>query len=127
MLQERVQLMLKNGFKGVSNADVLANPDSYFVNNFWASVDTEHYGHIKGAYRLLPLSIGDNTIMNLDPNKEIVTYCWTGQTSSIVTAYLNVIGYNATSLKFGCNGMIYSALESHKYAPPSVDLPVVTE
>jgi rhodanese-related sulfurtransferase len=64
---------------------------------------------------------------NIDPDKTVVTYCWTGQTSSMVTAYLNVIGYNAVSLKFGANGMIYSNLESHKFVTPTVDLPIVTE
>jgi len=43
----------------------------------------------------------------------------------MVTAYLNVLGYNATSLKFGANSMIYSELESHKFVAPTVDYPVV--
>ena len=64
---------------------------------------------------------------NYDPEKTAVTYCWTGQTSSMVTAYLNVIGYNAVSLKFGANSMIYDNLESHQFVTPTVSLPVVTE
>jgi 3-mercaptopyruvate sulfurtransferase SseA len=35
------------------------------------------------------LSVGE--INNLDPSKTVVTYCWTGQTSSMITAYLNVL------------------------------------
>ena len=50
----------------------------------------------------------------------------TGQTSSMITAYLNVVGYDAVSLKFGSNNMIYPTLESHKFATPTVDLPLVT-
>jgi rhodanese-related sulfurtransferase len=61
---------------------------------------------------------------NLDPSKEVVTYCWTGQTSSMITAYLSVLGYNTVSLKFGANGMIYDDLESHKFSTPAVDLPL---
>ena len=127
MLAERVQLLLTGGFKGVANADVLANPAGFFINNYWGESDTEHYGHIEGSYRINPLSFAAGTIKNLDPNNSVVTYCWTGQTSSMVTAYLTVLGYDAKSLKFGCNGMIYSELEGHTYSPPSVDLPVVTE
>lgn len=127
MLQARVQFMLSEGFKGVTNTDVLNNPEDYFINNYWAEADVEHYGHITGAYRVMPLSIENGEIKNIDPTKTAVTYCWTGQTSSMVTAYLNVIGYNAVSLKFGANGMIYTDLESHKFVTPTVDLPVITE
>ncbi len=127
MLQERIQYMLQEGFKGISNSDVLANPSGYFINNFWAETDTDKYGFIEGAYRIFPMTLQNGEFENLDPEKTIVTYCWTGQTSSMVTAYLTVMGYDAKSLKFGVNGMIYSQLEGHKFVQPSVDLPVVTE
>lgn len=123
ILAERVTAMLSGGFKGVVNADVLTAPANYHINNYWAATDVEHYGHIAGAYRTNPLTIANITA--LDPSSTVVTYCWTGQTSSMVTAYLSVLGYDAASLKFGTNGMIYSELESHKYTVPAVDLPVV--
>lgn len=116
ILAERVTYMLTNGFKGVANADVLTTPSNYFINNFWAATDVEHYGHITGAYRVSPLTIVNGEVNNLNPDKPVVTYCWTGQTSSMVTAYLNVIGYDALSLKFGTNGMIYDDLASHKWS-----------
>lgn len=125
MLAARVQTMLTNGFKGVNNVDVLDNPSNYFINNFWAQTDVDTYGHIDGAYRIMPLSLTVGEMNNLDPSKKIVTYCWTGQTSSMITAYLNVIGYDAVSLKFGANGMIYSDLHSHQYVTPTIDLPIV--
>ncbi len=115
ILAERVDAMLAGGFKGIANADVLANPANYFINNYWAATDVDHYGHIAGAYRINPLTIAGEEIFNLDPEKTIVTYCWTGQTSSMITAYLTVLGYDAKSLKFGTNGMIYENLESHKW------------
>ena len=127
LLEEMVQKMLDNGFKGVANGDVLADPSTYFINNYWAAEDYDHYGSINGAFRISPLSIDPNFMKNYDPDKTAVTYCWTGQTSSMVTAYLNVIGYNAVSLAYGTNGMIYSVLESHKFVTPTVSLPVVTE
>lgn len=126
ILEERVNAMIIGGFKGVSASDVLTTPSNYFINNYWAEADVDHYGHIAGAYRILPLSLENNEIANLDPDATICTYCWTGQTSSMVTAYLNVIGYNAVSLKFGSNSMIYPSLESHQFVTPTVDLPLVT-
>jgi len=128
ILAERITYMLTNGFKGITAADVLTAPSGYFVNNYWAAADVETYGHISGAYRINPLTIEGGEINNLNPDKTIVTYCWTGQTSSMVTAYLNILGYNATSLKFGTNGMIYDALAaSHQWvSSESKDFPLVT-
>jgi rhodanese-related sulfurtransferase len=125
MLAARVQLMLDNGFKGVENTAVLNTPSNYFINLFWDQADVDTYGHIAEAYRIKPLSLSVGEINNLDPDKTVVTYCWTGQTSSVITAYLNVIGYDARSLTFGSNGMIYSNLTGHKFTTPTVDLPVV--
>jgi rhodanese-related sulfurtransferase len=127
MLTERVTYMTTNGFQGVPSADVLASPTDYFINNYWAETDLDHYGHINSAFRILPLSIANDEFKYYDPSKTAVTYCWTGQTSSMVTAYLTVLGFNAKSLKFGANSMIYSTLESHKFVQPTVDLPVVTD
>lgn len=127
ILENQVELVLENGFQGINSTDVLADPSAYFINNYWDQVDVDHYGHIADAYRVKPLSIENDEMKNMDPSKTLVTYCWTGQTSSMVTAYLNVIGYNAKSLKFGANNMIYTELESHQFVTPTVDLPVVTE
>ncbi len=111
ILEERVAVLLDGGFKGISAIDVLNNYGDYFINNFWAQADVDLYGHIKGAYRISPINL-----VNFDPSKTIVTYCWTGQTSSIITAYLTVLGYDAKSLKFGANGMIHSALQTHQWS-----------
>ncbi|RUT79947.1 rhodanese-like domain-containing protein [Ancylomarina longa] len=127
ILEERVESMISGGFKGVSATDVLTNPTNYFINNFWAQADVDHYGHIVGAHRINPLSIENGEIANIDPDATVVTYCWTGQTSSMVTAYLNVLGYNALSLKFGANSMIYPNLEVHKFVTPTTDLPLSTD
>lgn len=125
ILAARVAAMLGGGFKGVANTAVLDNPADYFVNNYWAATDVEAYGNVSGAYRISPLTIENGEILNINATKQVVTYCWTGQTSSMVTAYLSVLGYNAASLKFGTNGMIYDDLHSHQYTVPTVDLPLV--
>ncbi|RLD38239.1 MAG: hypothetical protein DRI83_02770, partial [Bacteroidetes bacterium] len=104
ILAERVDEMLANGFSGIANGDVLGNPTEYFINNYWAAEDVVTYGNITGAYRLNPFTLADGTYKNLDPSKTIVNYCWTGQTSSMLTAYFYVIGYDDTkSLKYGVN------------------------
>ncbi len=126
ILAARVQSMLAGGFKGVSHTDVLTTPSNYFINNYWDLASVNTYGHIAGAHRILEdLNLQDNGFKYLDSDNTIVTYCWTGQTSSVVTAYLNVLGYNAVSLKFGANGMIYNNLQVHKWAG-SADYPYVT-
>ena len=124
---ERVTAMTANGFSGIPSGEVLANPTDYFINNYWAEADVVEYGNIQPAYRLQPFTLADETYKNLDASKAIVTYCWTGQTSSMVTAYLKVLGYDSKSLLFGTNGMIYSNLESHQFTVGAIDYPLVSK
>jgi len=119
ILAERVQVLL-SGFNGVANTEVLDNNGDYFINNFWAASDVEHYGHIAGAFRVNPLTLAGGEYKYLNPGSPVVTYCWTGQTSSMLTAYLKVIGYDSKSLLFGANGMIYDNLESHKWSEAAI-------
>ncbi|MCF7824576.1 MAG: rhodanese-like domain-containing protein [Candidatus Marinimicrobia bacterium] len=118
ILAERVELMLAST-KSVAGADVLAAPENYEIINFWGATDYDHYGHIAGAYQVTPdpneLTIANDGLDILDPAQTIVTYCWTGQTSGMVTSWLRVLGYDATSLSNGANSMIYHKLEGHKW------------
>lgn len=103
LLQERVEAAVAAGFKTAANTDVLANPSNYYVNNFFTDAHYTGFGHVKGAVRVSPLSLDNMT--SLDPDAKVVTYCYTGQTSAVITAYLNVLGYEAYSLTYGINGM----------------------
>jgi rhodanese-related sulfurtransferase len=105
ILKKRVEEVVSAGFKSISGADVLANPVNYYVNNYFSQAHYDGFGHVAGAVRINPILLSDGSIFNMDPSKEIVTYCYTGQTSAVVTAYLNVLGYNAKSLLFGMNGV----------------------
>ena len=106
ILKERVQEMLANTDWTVTNDKVLATPENYQINNYFSETDWNGFGHFKGAYRLNPLTLNGSQVFNLNPSEEVVTYCYTGQTSSIITAYLHVLGYNkAKSLVFGMNGL----------------------
>lgn len=127
ILEARVTALLTAGFQGVAGADVLDSPGSYFINNFWDATDVAEYGNISGAYRIKPLTLAGEEYKYLDPSKDVVTYCWTGQTSSVITAYLYVLGYDSYSLKNGSNSMIYDDLTSHKWnADGIVDLTLET-
>jgi rhodanese-related sulfurtransferase len=116
ILAERVTGMLKEGFKGINGIDVLTTPSGYYINNYWPEGDIATYGNIAGARRIYPMSLENGGLSYCDPDATVVTYCWTGHTSSMITAYLTVLGYNAVSLKFGVNGMIYANLTSNKWS-----------
>ena len=125
ILAERVESILV-GYRGISASDVLDSPEQYQILNYFGASDYDYYGHISGAYQVTPgtLSISDNGLGNLDPAQSIITYCWTGHTSTVVTAWLTALGYDARSLKYGVNSMIYSQLEGHKWSPITADFPM---
>ncbi len=102
-LKARVAAVLAEGFKSVTPDDVLNNPANYFINNYFPETDYLNFGHIKGAYRIQPLLVGGGQVNFLDSKKKIVTYCYTGQTSGAITAYLRVLGYDAYSMLWGMN------------------------
>ncbi len=129
ILKERVAAILTEGFKTVTASDVLENPGNFFINNYFSEADYTAFGHIKGAYRINPLLISDGTMNYLDPAKAVVPYCYTGQTSAAISAYLRVIGYDAKSMMFGMNKLYNSssAWTSNKWsAAVPKNLPIVT-
>ena len=111
ILAERVNALLSGGFQGLSQIDVLNNSTNYFINNFWLEDDVLTYGNISDAYRIYPI-----IIENFNPNETVVSYCWTGHTTTMLTAYLTVLGYDAKVLKFGVNSIIYDDLMGHKWS-----------
>lgn len=129
ILEERVAAILTEGFLTETAANVLDNPGNYFINNYFSEADYTAFGHINGAYRINPLLISDGTMNYLDPAKTVINYCYTGQTSAAITAYLRVIGYNAKSMLFGMNKLYNSstAWTSNKWsASVPKNHPIVT-
>lgn len=113
ILKARVALVLSEGFKTVTPEDVLANPGTFFINNYFSEAHYLGFGHINGARRINPMLIGggDNEkVTNNDPAKKVVTYCYTGQTSGAITSFLRVIGYDAYSMTFGMNKLYHSSI-----------------
>jgi rhodanese-related sulfurtransferase len=51
-------------------------------------------------------------LKTLPTDETIVVYCYTGQTSAALAAYLRILGYDAVTLLFGTNAMIYDTMVS---------------
>jgi len=123
IVTERVNVMLASGFRGVNYTDIMDNLDDYFVINYFGEADYEGVGssgvpgHIPGAYQFTPYAslAMDQMLANIPPDMPVVVYGWTGQHSAQITAYLNMLGYDAYSLKYGTNSLFYSSLTAHKW------------
>ncbi|MEZ4388195.1 MAG: rhodanese-like domain-containing protein [Candidatus Krumholzibacteriia bacterium] len=120
---DRVNAMLAGGFQAVSFSSISDDLDNYFIINYFTedqydgtAADTP--GHIEGAYQFTPrASLGlDQMLNNLPTDQDIVVYCWTGQTSSQITAYLNMLGYHAFSLAYGANALFHTELLNGSHA-----------
>jgi len=130
ILDARMSVILSEGFTpaAISASEVFANLENYYIVNYWPSNHYSDPGHIPGAVQYTPkasLTL-DTDLKTLPTDKTIVVYCYTGQTSAYMAAYLRLIGYDAKSLKFGANGMIYDQMPASKWTAPSEGYDVVT-
>lgn len=119
ILDYQIKNAVIDGLNGISNTDVLSAYGSFDIYNYWAKADWDHYGHIAGAYQLTPGELNLDNLDILDPSTTNVIYCWSGQTASMIAAWLNALGYDAKTLKFSANGIIYDTLQSHKWTAPA--------
>lgn len=107
-------------------------PDDYFVINYFTEaqylgtdIDNMTAGHIPGAFQFTPkksLVVGttggtdwEDMLKYVPTDKKVVVYCWTSQHSSQVAFYLNLLGYDAYSLKWGSNQLFHDVLNAHKW------------
>ncbi len=111
ILEARVDDLLAEGYTPakISNQTIFANLDNYYIVNYWSEAHYTDPGHITGAMQYTPKEAIalDADLKTLPTDKTVVVYCYTGQTSSFMTAYLRLLGYDAKSLLYGANGMIY--------------------
>jgi rhodanese-related sulfurtransferase len=122
--EESAEAIIKANFSkviegwSIASATVTADPDAYHILNYWGALDYNDIGHIEDAYQYTPkLALKSDELLNTLPtDKTIVVYCWTGQTSAQVTAYLRILGYDAKSMLYGVNGCAYTALPEGKPA-----------
>jgi rhodanese-related sulfurtransferase len=87
-------------------------------------------GHVPGAINipLADLAKPEN-LAKLPTDKKIVAYCYTGHTGSQATAILNLLGYDASNLKFGMTSWTKNTdVASGRYdeAKDCMDYPFVT-
>jgi len=108
ILDARIAEVLSAGFSeaAVTAETVFGALDNYYIVNYWGA---DHYalGHIPGAIQYTPNVdlLSAEALKTLPTDKPIAVYCYTGQTSAYMAAYLKVLGYDAKSIKFGVNGM----------------------
>lgn len=131
ILEAKVKELLAGGWNPakVSHSDVFTNLSNYYIVNYWP-VDHYNIGHIPGAIQYTPRSDLKSTtyLKTLPTDKPIVVYCYTGQTSAQIVAFLRVLGYNAKSLIYGTNAMIYDQMPGIKFNPNTdiMNYPFVT-
>jgi len=117
VIRERSRELLDLPFntKVIFIDQLLKNPERYYIVGY---LNEKFYklGHIKGAVRYEPkksLSV-KTELHTLPADKTIVVYCFSGQHSAAVVAYLNLLGYDALSLKYGANSFIYQLLKENE-------------
>ncbi len=106
-VEAAAQAYFAGGFKATKAADLFANLNDGDDSNNPVLLDmrsAEHYaaGHIPGAVNVAPKDLFTEAgLAKLPPNKQIVSYCYSGQTASQATGALRMLGYDAYNLQFG--------------------------
>ncbi|MFA8344399.1 MAG: rhodanese-like domain-containing protein [Rhodothermaceae bacterium] len=115
---ERAKILFANGFSPVKvKVDKLfKSPEKYYIVNYWPE---KKYlaGHVPTAINYLPKKTLKRTtdLSTLPTDKPIVVYCYTGQHSAFITAYLRMLGYDARSLLFGANSFMNKKMVDKKW------------
>jgi rhodanese-related sulfurtransferase len=113
--EARATTVLAEGWSAASitHATLYNGLSSYYVINFWPAATYQSVGHIAGSVDYDPATTpfkSTTYLKTLPTGKPVVIYCYTGQTSAYLTGYLRVLGYDARSLLFGANGMIFDKM-----------------
>ena len=111
ILAHQIANRVLDEFNKQSIATVLADYEDYHLINCWPRAAWDRLGQVTGSYQVTPGDLDLESLPMMDPDGDNVVWCWTGQTASMIAAWLNVLGYDAYDLTFGANGMIYTELE----------------
>jgi len=114
ILEARVTAILTEGYTPatVSSATLFGALSSYYIVNYWTAAQYADPGHVPGAIQYTPkeaIKLAAD-LKTLPTNKTVAVYCFTGQTSSFLVAYLRLLGYDAKSVLYGTNSMIYDKM-----------------
>jgi len=119
ILRERARVALAKDLNEVimGISQVLNNPNDLYVVSYWPK-DLYDGGHIRGSVHYAPGKSlkSSEDIRTLPVDKPVVVYCFTGQTSSYIAAFLTLLGYEGRSLEYGANSFIYSLIRA---TPPA--------
>lgn len=108
--------------------------NQYYLMCYWPEEKYMANGHLPGATQYTPKkSLHKAGLLNTVPtDKSSIIYCFTGQHSIFVAAYLRMLGYDAKSLVYGANGFIHSVMAATEPRPTRtftekliLDLPLV--
>ncbi len=133
-IMELADAYYEGGTKNISAASVFEllndgdDSNDPYVVNYWP--ESQYLlGHIPGAYMVEPGTLSLDVLATLPTDRQIVVYCYTGQTSSQLTPFLRVLGYDVYSMLFGINSITDdpTVTGGHSYSPPATDYPVVTD
>lgn len=121
ILRARIDAMLAaDGFNDVkvSSDAVYATLSNFYIVNYWSVADYS-WGHIDGAVQYTPnVDMKTSTFLKTLPtDKTVAVYCYTGQTSAHMAAYLKVLGYDAKTILYGVNGMAYDNMPGTRFIP----------
>lgn len=115
--RKRVEEILAKGFTGVTikPEELFEKTSEYYVVNYWP-MNEYVIAHVPGAVQYQPKKslIRSEELLTLPTSRKIVVYCYTGQNSAYVVAYLNALGYDALSLSYGANGFMHGLMKQNE-------------
>jgi rhodanese-related sulfurtransferase len=99
--------------------EVLENQNDYYIINYWPEEKYMKNGHLPGAVQYEPeKSFRKNAdLFTVPTDKTVVLYCYSGQHSNFMVAYLQMLGYDVKSLAYGANGFIFQVMADTETKP----------
>ncbi len=116
ILEARARTLLNTPFSNLKiSAERAFSDTSFYIINYFP-IEKYKKGHMPNSAQYTPKEdLKTSTFLNTLPtNKKILVYCFTGQNSAFVVAYLRLLGYNAFTLGFGANSFMNSTLVSRE-------------
>ncbi len=117
ILRARIDALLANPPRVVEPTVALASLEDYYLVNYWPENHYLSMGHFADAHQYTPkasLHTGAE-LATLPADEPILVYCYTGQNSSQVAAYLRILGYDAWGLLWGTNALIYDNMTAQQW------------
>ncbi|MCK9448723.1 MAG: rhodanese-like domain-containing protein [Bacteroidales bacterium] len=99
--------------------EVLDPDNNFYIVNYWPEAKYTNYGHLTGAIQYTPKKSlhPDQDLLTLPTDRPVIVYCFTGQHSAHVVAYLRMLGYDAYSIIYGSNSFLYETISKNEEKP----------